>query len=127
MPCDMKKYPPEWKQIRAAVLDRACDTCEICGVANYAIGYRNKYGEFVEVEPEQAEVDALVDGEKRIKIVLTIAHMDDPDPMNCNPDNLKALCQRCHNRLDAPMRAKNAAKTRLAKKAAGSLFEEASQ
>jgi hypothetical protein len=49
-----------------------------------------------------------------IKIVLTVAHH--PDPMNCAEENLHALCQKCHNRLDAPMRAKNAARTRRKKR-----------
>ena len=34
---------------------------------------------------------------------------------NCDPSNLKALCQRCHNRYDAKMRAEHARATRLAK------------
>jgi hypothetical protein len=51
-----------------------------------------------------------------IKIILTVAHHPDPDPMNCAEENLHALCQKCHNRLDAPMRAKNAAKTRRKKR-----------
>ena len=39
-------------------------------------------------------------------IVLTIAHLDH-DPRNNDAANLKALCQRCHNRHDAKDRAKN--------------------
>lgn len=46
----------------------------------------------------QQEADTL-DGKKLIKIVLTIAHLDH-DPTNNNRKNLKALCQRCHNRYD---------------------------
>lgn len=36
-------------------------------------------------------------------VVLTVAHLDHV-PENCADDNLKAMCQRCHNRYDAPMR-----------------------
>jgi 5-methylcytosine-specific restriction endonuclease McrA len=37
-------------------------------------------------------------------VVLTVAHLDH-QPENCaDPENMKALCQRCHNRYDAPMR-----------------------
>lgn len=43
-------------------------------------------------------------GGKKIKIVLTIAHLDH-DPRNNHPGNLAALCQLHHNRLDAKMRA----------------------
>jgi hypothetical protein len=36
-------------------------------------------------------------------VVLTVAHLDHT-PENCADDNLKAMCQRCHNRYDMPMR-----------------------
>ncbi len=36
-------------------------------------------------------------------VVLTVAHLDH-QPWNCADENLKAMCQRCHNRYDAPMR-----------------------
>lgn len=39
-----------------------------------------------------------------IRIVLTVAHINHDPTDNC-PENLKALCQRCHNRLDAQHRA----------------------
>ena len=58
------------------------------------------------------------DGHRWIVIVLTVAHIDDPDPMNCDPENLRLLCQRCHNRHDAKMRALKSAKTREERKAA---------
>ncbi len=54
---------------------------------------------------DHADGDAVV-------IVLTIAHLHDPDPMNCDPSNLAALCQRCHNQHDAKMRKENARKKR---------------
>lgn len=37
-------------------------------------------------------------------VVLTIAHLDHT-PENCDPSNLRALCQQCHNRYDAKHRA----------------------
>lgn len=37
------------------------------------------------------------------KVVLTIAHLDHT-PENCDPDNLRALCQKCHNQYDAKHR-----------------------
>lgn len=48
---------------------------------------------------------------KTVEIVLTIAHLDH-QPENCDPDNLRAWCQRCHNRYDAPHRRRNAAARR---------------
>ena len=37
------------------------------------------------------------------RVVLTVAHLDH-QPENCAAANLLALCQRCHNAYDAPMR-----------------------
>lgn len=47
---------------------------------------------------------------KMVRIVLTIAHLDHT-PENCDPSNLRALCQRCHNRYDAKHRAETRRKT----------------
>lgn len=113
-----RRYPADWPQIRARILERAGDRCETCGVENGAIGYRDAEGAFHELPGMQAEVAAL-DGLKTIRIVLTIAHID-PTPENCEPSNLLAECQRCHNRRDAPMRARNAAETRRRKRGVGS-------
>lgn len=51
-------------------------------------------------------------------VTLTVAHYPDPDPMNVADENLHALCNSCHNKADAPMRAMHAAETRRLKKAA---------
>lgn len=37
------------------------------------------------------------------KVVLTVAHLDH-NPSNYKLSNLMALCQRCHNQLDAKSR-----------------------
>ena len=91
-------YPKNWKQIRKSILERANNRCEFCGVENYTTGYRDKCGNFVISEGMQQEADAL-DDYKIIKIVLTIAHLDH-NPQNCNPENLRALCQKCHLNYD---------------------------
>lgn len=39
------------------------------------------------------------------KVVLTIAHLDHT-PENCNDENLRALCQKCHNGYDREHRNK---------------------
>jgi len=54
------------------------------------------------------------------KVVLTVAHLDH-DPTNNEPDNLRAMCQRCHLRLDREQHIHNAAVTRAQKRAAGTL------
>ena len=78
------RYPKNWKEIRQKILQRANNRCEFCGRVNHSI-----------VENEQG---------KLIKVVLTIAHLNHT-PEDCRPENLKALCQRCHNRYDAKHRA----------------------
>ena len=143
MPCDMSKYPKNWTQIRDAVLRRAGGRaddprigarCEFCGAQNYSVGYRLPSGEFV-LERGNQFYDALEYAtsysrarevaehlnawlgmeHRRIVIVLTIAHIHDPNPQNVSMDNLAALCQRCHNKLDMPMRMQNAKRTRREK------------
>lgn len=96
MPCDYSKYPPNWKtEIRPAILKRAGNKCEFCGVRNGVIGYRNKSGRFFEIHPEpDAEAEQMTDN-KIIMIVLTVAHLNH-DVTDGGPENLKALCQKCH-------------------------------
>jgi 5-methylcytosine-specific restriction endonuclease McrA len=43
-----------------------------------------------------------------------VAHLDH-DPANCAPENLRALCQRCHLRYDRFEHGRNAAETRRRK------------
>lgn len=111
-------YPKNWKELRFAILIRANDRCEFCGVENSAKGWRDRFGEF---HPLCALATAsvrdlrLMTGKRVIKIVLTIAHMDH-DPANCDPDNLKALCQMCHLNYDMKHHQRNASHTRAVKR-----------
>jgi 5-methylcytosine-specific restriction endonuclease McrA len=87
------RYPANWKEISARIKERAGFQCEVCGAkAGWA-------------HPET-----------RAMVVLTVAHMDHT-PENCAEENLKALCQRCHNRYDMPERARG--RKRRAREAAG--------
>jgi hypothetical protein len=128
------RYPANWKDIRASILARAKDCCEQCKVPNgerIARGagvFENTYqmndatvrsadnGEsYGKVRMSEYEVKNMVD------IVLTIAHLDHV-PENCAPENLKALCQRCHLRYDAQHHAETARATRKARMAVGDMF-----
>lgn len=99
-PEKMKLYPggsirsPEWLAIRERILDRAGHVCE--GTPQH---------------PDCRAPNGKTHPETGSKVVLTIAHMD-WDETNSEDDNLKALCQRCHNKWDAPQRRQNAARTR---------------
>jgi len=101
------RYPKNWNEISHYIrVVRAQGKCEFCGVENYSIGFwmRDK---FIKIENshqgEMDELDAIAAGYKIIKIVLTTAHLDHI-PENCDESNLKALCQRCHNRYDVKHR-----------------------
>lgn len=129
MPCNYKKYPANWKQIRAQILERAGHECEWCGVRDRSIGFREN-GVFVELAQSKSSAgmeceNAALDGHKVIEIVLTIAHLGTPhadgtpgdkrDKMDVRPENLAALCQRCHLVFDADEHAQNASITRAKK------------
>ena len=111
MPIDYKNYDPAWKtEIRPSVLERANNCCEECGVKNHSIIHR--FGKGIndwEYWPEGMLSEAWsLDGKKSTKIILTIAHLDH-DKLNHNVslDRLKALCQKCHLRLDLPHHIRN--------------------
>ncbi len=112
MPCDYKNYPIDWHtRIRPAILKRAGNRCEECGVPNYSIVTKPGRDFIHHFDTHAAAIAALPlcnpsdRCEGFIIIVLTIAHLDH-FPMNCSPENLKALCQKCHNSYDAKHRAK---------------------
>ena len=74
------RYPKNWKSIRAEILTRADNRYEFCGIENYTIRANGS------------------------KVILRIAHLDHT-PENNNPENLRALSQKCHNSYDASHRA----------------------
>lgn len=124
MPIDYSEYPPNWKtEIRPAVLKRAKNCCENCGVPNYALIYRpNKGKPDWELAPEGHQADAMaLDGVKFVKIVLTIAHLNHDIKQN-NLVNLKALCQRCHLNYDKVFHKSNRIKNRATKQKQTNLF-----
>lgn len=103
-PENLKLYPTNWKsEIRPAILRRAGNRCEKCGVENHTVAWRRR-------------------GERLIgvKIVLTIAHLDH-DPRNCAPENLLAMCQKCHLSYDQQHHLDSSRKTRRERKAVGNL------
>lgn len=95
-PENRARYPKNWPQIRNAILERAHNCCEFCGVENYSMRLNPKTG-------------------NKVKIILTIAHLDHT-PENCDPSNLRALCQKCHNAYDAEHRKETRKRSNLAAK-----------
>lgn len=84
MPINYKEYHPKWKLISKLIrFRRAQNKCEFCGAENY--------------QPHP------ITGSR---VVLTVAHLDH-DITNNRFNNLAALCQRCHLRLDLPHHINN--------------------
>lgn len=133
MPIDYSKYAKNWTQISRFIrFYRAKNRCEICGVDNYAVGYRengvfqpiagNIYADmagegksYPSLQPltysearDIADFENEWDTEERkyIVIVLTVAHLDH-DINNNSFFNLKAMCQKCHNDYDKSYRRNN--------------------
>ena len=126
MPIDYKKYPKNWKkEIRPAILSRANNCCEFCKVPNYKVILRGTWNGIECYQDEDgyifdANTSELIGSDyvgevhptnNLIRVVLTIAHLDH-DIENNDFSNLKALCQRCHNRHDIEYRMKNRAKNK---------------
>jgi 5-methylcytosine-specific restriction endonuclease McrA len=109
MPFKKENYPENWKDIVAVIKQRAGDCCELCNAPNKALVQRIKGAEYSWYKVTNAEYSwkrlaNATDGV--IQIVLTVHHIDF-DTKNNAPYNLILLCQRCHNKLDMPLRIKN--------------------
>ena len=140
MPINYKDYPKNWKtEIRPAILQRANNCCEVCGVPNYTYGYRQKDGKFIawtEIENalEMHGYDYFDDelkhhikkdmtANKGTTIVLTIAHLDhDKHNHEVSLDRLKAMCQRCHLLYDMESHVANRKANNNKKKGIQTLF-----
>lgn len=122
MPINYADYPQNWKtEIRPAVLKRAGNKCEFCGIGNHLLVLRGRWQGQDVYQNDEGEIFSATNSErlgadyvgevaedaperKFIRIVLTVAHLDH-NIENNEMGNLRALCQRCHNRLDAKDRA----------------------
>lgn len=118
-PENKKLYPKNWKQISEYIrFERAKNKCEVCGVENYAMGYRVK-GKFHTVKECEESMDNYGEDlledipmeQMPIKIILTVAHLDH-NPENNDLKNLKAMCQKCHNNYDIGHRKETRKKSR---------------
>jgi hypothetical protein len=86
-PENRSRYPANWKaEIRPAILARADNHCE--GSPAYP-----------DCRAENGQPHPVTGS----RVVLTIAHLNHLIE-DCSNENLKALCQRCHNTHDAAMR-----------------------
>ena len=114
-PENRKRYPKGWKAISKRIrFDRAGSRCECrgeCGTDHQAEVGHNRCNAI-------NYRDHPITGSS---VVLTVAHLNHV-PEHCHDSNLRAMCQRCHLRYDAPMKATG----RRRRMGMDDLFEQAS-
>jgi hypothetical protein len=133
---DYKKYPSNWKEISHHIrFVRAGGCCEWCGLKNGSVGRRDKDGKWYAIEDiglMSVEQTLALFGKtlkkKPTTIILTVHHIgvdlpsgekgDCHNKMDVRPENLAALCQRCHLKADMPIHIANRKKTLAKKRAA---------
>lgn len=139
MPFDRSRYPKDWEEIRSRILARDGNRCACTGECDDHEGARCNApnGAFIVRHDElpamwltseevigqlHQDGDAGIHGYEHnmpVKVVLTVAHLD--HDKGTDESRLKALCQRCHLRLDRFQHASNAASTRRRKRTVGDL------
>jgi hypothetical protein len=117
---------PSWRATSLRIRKgRAGDRCECTGECgtNHLSENRAMCGDGPEavVTKRCSAFDGRPHPRTRSRVRLTVAHLDHT-PGHDDDENLRAMCQRCHNRYDTTFRKANANRTRRNKKAAGDLF-----
>jgi hypothetical protein len=123
VPIDKRRYPKDWPAISLAAREAAGQRCQRCGVANGALGARDRFGGWHDWPAYERYVDSD-DGRrlwpegppKPIRIVLTVHHPDG-DTRNRNA-RLEVLCQKHHLDADRAKHVAVARKTRAKKRLA---------
>jgi hypothetical protein len=119
MPMDLKRYPPDWKEVSRWIRTvRAMGRCECAGECGGHSGTCSATNH--QLHPETGSL-----------VVLTVAHLwrgpcaeHHALATKCSdPSHLKAMCQACHLRYDLPHHIANRARTRHELKATGDLFD----
>jgi hypothetical protein len=100
-PENKSRYPKDWPQIAERIkTQRAGGRCECEGEC----GSGKHLGRCEARHMKRHPVTKAF-------VFLTVAHLDHT-PENCAENNLKAMCQLCHNRYDADHRKQTRAQTR---------------
>ncbi len=105
MPMDRTKYPANWDQIATEIKNQAGWKCEQC------------------------RLQCRFPGEKfdTHKRTLTVAHINHVE-MDCRPENLVALCPRCHLAYDQTRKVmQRLARKRIQRSLKAVLFEGAGE
>jgi hypothetical protein len=112
MPSDARRYPQGWEVFSQSIRqERAQSRCECqgeCGLHRTHPGPRRC--EEVNYQPAK-----WAHG----RIILTVAHLCTCEPLCAEASHVKAMCQRCHLRIDRELHARHAAETRRRRREAG--------
>lgn len=115
MPLNRKNYPADWEDISLRVREAAGWRCQWCGAGNLTVikrlgryaytqgQYRIDWAQYISVaNPTDGSVEVTagmpwsrMKYHGLTKVILTVAHLD-RNTDNNEPENLIALCQRCH-------------------------------
>ncbi|MDE2103462.1 MAG: hypothetical protein KGL39_39840 [Patescibacteria group bacterium] len=108
------RYPPSWPEISRRIrFERAESRCECegeCGIDHSAEELAPEY-QYRSCErtlrciAEHGCIHPVTES----RVVLTVAHLPGHPPEDCEDASLKAMCQRCHNRMDMPERRRGIA------------------
>jgi hypothetical protein len=102
-PENRARYPRDWREISRRIrFERAAGQCEClgeCGRGTHDGRCPNRHGQ-----------PAYGTGSM---VILTTAHLDHT-PENCDPANLRAMCNGCHLHYDRDHHRETAARTRRA-------------
>ena len=101
MPCDYKQYPENWKWLSRQIIADAGNKCELCYAPNGVFIQRIKGAEYPWYKIENTKQEDIF-----TKVVLTVHHINH-DKKDNTKQNLIALCQKCHLRLDLAHHMKN--------------------
>lgn len=132
-PLDRAAYPPNWADLRAAALSRSGGQCECegqCGLHDSRLSGACLAANLHDAcqwprvcgcichgpEPRDRrceERNGLWAKWAKGKVVLTTAHLCN-DPSCANLMHLRAMCNRCHIRIDQPLHREHAAASKRA-------------
>jgi len=126
-PENRARYPKDWKAIGLRIRnERAAGQCECAGECG--VDHEKEWDESgidlcdfhgARCPARNGTSHPITQG----KVVLTVAHLPGREIEQCGDDDLKAMCQRCHNRMDAPMRRQGIQQRAKAKLATGDLLQ----
>jgi hypothetical protein len=135
MPCDYKKYPPNWRKIVTQVRERSGDKCECrgecgyyhdgerCAVPNTAWIVRDKTQKNLW---RMAHIPGYGATPGFIKAILTTAHLDhDPENHDVSLSRLRHMCQFCHLNYDKHQHAQTRRRNRAVAETGQLLLQEA--